>query len=78
MPVGGAAIRSADIDTVLTTAEDARAFVTFLEEKSIPIPRNWFLIHPASSPNQSLPAALRETSFNIAEEVHEYPGCPKL
>jgi hypothetical protein len=76
MPVGAVAIRSAEIDTVLTTAEDARTFVAFLAEKNVPIPRNWFLIHPAVATNRDIPATLREPAFHVVEEVHKYPGFP--
>lgn len=76
MPVGAAAIRSAKIDTVLTTADDAHEFVAYLFEKGIPIPRNWFVIHEGLK--RDVPTKLRETSFTLAEEVHEYPGVPKV
>jgi hypothetical protein len=76
MPVGAAAIRSAEIDTVLTTSEDAHGFVAYLFEKGVPIPRNWFIIHPGIV--HDLPAKLKERSFVVVEEMHDRPGSPKI
>jgi hypothetical protein len=76
MPVGAVAIRSVEIDTVLTTAEDAHTFVAFLTEKNVPLPRNWFLIHPIVATNREVLAKLREPFFSVVEEVHKHPGFP--
>jgi hypothetical protein len=76
MPVGAASVRSAEIDTVLTTSEDAHGFVAYLFEKAVPIPKNWFIIHPVIK--HDLPAKLQERAFIVVEETHDRPGSPKL
>jgi hypothetical protein len=76
MPVGAVAIRNVEIDTVLTTTEDAHNFVFFLTEKNVPLPRNWFLIHPIDATNREIPAKLCGPFFSVVEEVHKHPGFP--
>ncbi len=75
MPLGAAAIRSANIDCVVTETKDASLFSDFLREKKYQLPRSWIIIHPANSDEWSLP---KLEGANVAQEVHLFPGIPLL
>ncbi len=77
MAVGAVGLRSAGLNTVLTTAEDAEKFASFLQEQQ-PLPASWFIVHEAGAVSWELPAALKNSAARIAQEVHLSPGLPVL
>ena len=78
MPVGAAALSSAEVDTVVTEAGDGFSFSEYLSQKNLPLPRNWVIVHRSDAPWQ-IPAALRDApEIQVAQEVHAFPGLPIL
>lgn len=75
MPLGAAAIRDANVDTVVTQMRDVGPFSLHLLEAKIALP-NFIAVHPHASALAPLPQACRETP--IAQEVHLFPGVPML
>ena len=70
MPLGAEAVRTADIDTVITDASDAAQFSAFLASKHIALPPNWFIV---CKPGERAPQSLQHI-VRIVEELHESPG----
>lgn len=77
MPVGDAALRLAELDTVVTGAADATMFSSYLSEHGTPLPM-WFIIHPLPSEPWDIPPALKKNDVRVAQEVHLFPGVPLL
>jgi len=75
VPLAAEALRSAEIDCVVTDASDTLAFSGFLREKHREQPDSWFVIHPANAPLISLD---RLGDASGAQEVHLFPGLPVL
>ncbi len=78
MPIGGAAIQREAVDTVVTTAEDAFAFSTYLLEKNIPLAKNWLIINRVNAPEWRVPESLTQKEITLAQEVHLFPTMPLL
>jgi hypothetical protein len=78
MPVGAAAMHSANVNVVMTDTSDAGLFSTYLFEKDVEFPRAWFVVHRGDAENWTLPQFLRETQIRVAQEVHLFPGLPVL
>jgi len=76
MPVGAAAIRFADVNTVILEADDSFAFSAHLVEKGVSIPPYWVVIHRADGAWET-PRTLQSAS-SVAQEVHLFPGVPIL
>lgn len=72
MPLGAAAIRTAEIDTIVTDFDDAVAFSAYLAQSTCPIPQKWFIVRPPLRAGKPLPSHLAHVE--VAEEVHETPG----
>jgi hypothetical protein len=75
MPVGAAALREGGMDTVVTEARDAAAFVQYLDAEERIRPRYWVVVHRARDVWDT-PAALRHD--HLFQEVHALPGLPVL
>jgi hypothetical protein len=72
MPLGSAAILRAEIDTIVTTVDDAHAFAAFLIEKGVPLPPSWFIVHQHEK--KMLPELLWQPGIQLHEEVQSSPG----
>jgi hypothetical protein len=77
MPVGRAAILSAEIDTVVTDERGSFAFSSFLIDKTTPLPPHWLIVHEPSGAWEA-PPALEGKYVRTAHEVHLFPGMPLL
>lgn len=75
MPLGAAALKSANIDVVVTHVADSTAFAAYIFEHQIPQP-DWLIVHPLSDELGTLSPLLRNA--RVAEEVHLFPGVPLL
>ena len=69
VPVGAAAIRALPIDTVVSAATDAEAFVQYLDQNGISLPKSWFIVH--AERKADIDTALMA---NVAHEVQAFPG----
>lgn len=78
IPVGAAAIMSADVNAVLSESTSSFAFISYLAERKIALPRIWMLIHSANTPQWDIPALLEHEALNVVQEVHIFPGVPVL
>lgn len=74
MPVGGAAIQLAEMDTVVTSADDAVEFAAYLSEKKIPHPRLWILVTPLSEFAGGHIVPRDGVMGRVVEEIHLFPG----
>ena len=74
MPLGAAALKIAEIDTVVTDLADAEAFVAYLTEAKAPLPSFWFIVRTPEQATTPLSALLRP--LTTAEETHRSPGIP--
>lgn len=78
MPLGGAAVAGAGMDTIVTEVSDAYEFSQYLAQKHIAPPRNWLLVHRADAPEFAIPGLLRDDYTRVAQEVHLFPLFPVL
>ncbi|MBI5457495.1 hypothetical protein HY971_02095 [Candidatus Kaiserbacteria bacterium] len=78
MPVGAAAIRTANMDTVVTDSQDAFKFSSYLLEAGAQFPDAWIIVHPVSRNEWTIPAPLQNSTAHVAQEVHIFPGVPFL
>lgn len=77
MPVGEAAIRLADVDTVVTNTDDAFTFSSYLSQKNT-WPVSWIILHSWNT-EWKLPVPLLEGgNIRVGQEVHLFPGVPLL
>lgn len=77
MPVGRSIIEQADVDTLVTTVEDASVFSAHLAGAGAQLPRRWLLIESVRKPKE-LPAVLKRRQIAVAREMHLFPGVPVL
>ena len=77
MPVAAAALRSVDIDCVVTAAPLAPAFADYLVEEHTTLPNAWILIHEVGASEWTVPRALASCA-HVGQEVHLFPGVPLL
>jgi hypothetical protein len=73
MPLGAAAIRSANIDLVVTHEADAAQFSAYLHAARVSLPA-WLVIHSLSSTPPAVPPLMRGS--RVAREIHLFPGVP--
>ncbi len=76
MPLGEAAVRVGEANTVVTDTKDAFAFSLYLAEHNTRL-KNWFIIHEATQ-DWDIPITLTGTEYNVVQEVHVHPGVPVL
>ncbi len=78
MPIGGASLQYAGVDAIIVEATRAHEFWSFCEEKRLPQPRGWFLIHEALVGQWSVPASITQSAAVVFQEIHVFPGVPIL
>ncbi len=77
IPLGIAAVKMAEVDTVITDAEDAHLFSRQMSETGIQA-QNWVVIHPAGAAHFSIAQALKAEGVRLFQEVHLFPCVPLL
>ncbi len=75
MPLGDAAIRVGEVNTVITDTKDAFAFSLFCSERNTSI-NSWFVVHEFRG-EWTLPIMFSDTA-RVVQEVHLSPGIPFL
>lgn len=78
MPLGAAALRLAEIDTIVTDKKDALAFSSYLGHNNFPIDFTWLIIHSAEQDAIKIPEILLRSGVKIIQEAHIFPGVPVL
>lgn len=77
MPVGAAAIHLAEVDAVVSSAQDSFEFSKYLEKNNHKFPRTWLIINPIENAVET-PEPLRVRAVHVRHEVHAFPGVPLL
>ncbi len=75
--VGAAALSTAANVAVVTGAADAARFALYLQEKSIPLPKAWLLIHHPQTKAWHMPEVFTGM-IDVQQEIHLFPGVPVL
>ena len=74
IPLGIEAVRIANIDTIVTTFDDAALFTAQLAERNVSLSKQWVIIRTPSSAKTPLPQILRSNDLRVFEEIHITPG----